>query len=116
MSEEQSVKDIIQQLQNLQLQQANFQAQQADLQVQQADLITQLGNLSCAGNEDTKGPSTAREFVIGDRVRIRNPRILQPQRGRIVKIGINRITIQTNIGRKILRAPKNLILEQDGRK
>jgi transcription elongation factor len=110
MSEGQSVKDIIQQLQNLQLQQANFQAQQADLQVQQADLIAQLGNLS--GSEDTKAPSTTREFAIGDRVRIKNPRILQPQRGRIVKIGINRITVQTNLGTKIVRAPKNLVLER----
>jgi predicted transcriptional regulator len=111
MSEGQSVKDIIQQLQNLQLQQANFQAQQADLQVQQADLIAQLGsNLSTS--EDTKAPSTTREFAIGDRVRIKNPRILQPQRGRIVKIGINRITVQTNLGTKIVRAPKNLVLER----
>ncbi len=80
------------------------------MQVQQANLIAQLGNLSAS--EDTKAPSTTREFAIGDRVRVKNPRNLQPQRGRIVNVGINRRTVQTNLGTKIVRAPKSLVLEQ----
>jgi hypothetical protein len=51
------------------------------------------------------------EFVIGDKVRIKNPTRFQANRGVMTKIGSSRITVQTKSGNKILRAPKNLILE-----
>jgi hypothetical protein len=55
--------------------------------------------------------NTIRDFAIGDRVRVLNPRRLQPHTGRVVRIGSNRITIQTSLGTKIVRAPENLILQ-----
>jgi hypothetical protein len=63
-------------------------------------------------SENRERIDTAREFVIGDRVRIRNPGVLQPKRGRIAKIGTTRITVQSDSGKKIIRAAKNLILEE----
>jgi hypothetical protein len=56
-----------------------------------------------------------REFVIGDRVRIKNPNLFQTDRGTITKIGASRITVRTRSGTKIIRAPKNLIIE-DGQR
>jgi hypothetical protein len=91
MSKEQEVKDIIKQLQRL--------------QVQQANLITKLERLSTIGDKATATNTalrTVREFAIGDRVRIKNPRVLQPQKGKILKIGTDRITIQSILGTKIV--------------
>jgi hypothetical protein len=54
-----------------------------------------------------------REFAIGDRVIIKNPNLFQTDRGKITKIGNKRITLTTQSGSKILRAPKNLVLQQE---
>jgi hypothetical protein len=54
-----------------------------------------------------------REFGIGDRVRINNPNRFQADRGTITKIGAKRITVQTRSGAKILRAPKNLTIDDE---
>jgi hypothetical protein len=68
MSNNQDVKDTIAQLQ--------------DLQIQQATLMSRLEHLSeGGGRENVSGPMPVpngkpREFEIGDRVRIRNPRRL----------------------------------------
>jgi hypothetical protein len=96
MSKDHEVKDIVSQLQKLQL--------------KQATLIARLERVS--ESENRERIDTAREFVIGDRVRIRNPGVLQPKRGRIVNIGTTRITVQSDSGKKIIRAAKNLILEE----
>ncbi len=53
------------------------------------------------------------EFAIGDRVIVKNPNPFQTDRGKITKIGNKRITLTTQSGRKILRAPKNLVLQQE---
>jgi hypothetical protein len=52
------------------------------------------------------------EFAIGDRVIVKNPNLFQADRGKITKIGNKRITLTTQSGSKILRAPKNLVLQQ----
>jgi hypothetical protein len=75
------------------------------LQIQQAALIGRLVRLSESGNGQ-------REFVVGDRVRIRNPRLLQANRGRIVKIGKTLITVEARNGTKIVRARKNLVRDE----
>jgi hypothetical protein len=103
MSNNRDVKDFITQLQNL--------------QIQQATLISRLECLS-EGGENTSGPtpvptSTTREFKIGDhRVRIRNPRRLQVIRGKIVRVGASRITVEAKNGTTIVRAPKNLYFDK----
>jgi hypothetical protein len=84
-----------------------------NLQIQQATLISLLERLS-EGGENASGPTTGttREFEIGDRVRIRNPRRLQAIRGKIVRIGTSRITVEAKNGTTIVRAPKNLYFDK----
>jgi hypothetical protein len=106
MSNDQEIQDIITQLQGLQL--------------QQAALISRLGRLSDIGEQEKKksppkkqtSATATREFAIGDKVRIKNPRVLQETRGRITRIGA-RITVTTPKGNTIVRAPKNLTLENE---
>jgi hypothetical protein len=102
MSNDRDVKDIITQLQNL--------------QIQQATLILRLERLS-EGGDNASGPKaptgTTREFEIGKRVQIRNPRRLQAVRGNIVRIGTNRITDQAKNGTTIVRASKNLYFDNE---
>jgi hypothetical protein len=78
--------------------------------IEQRELLIRLGQLSIT---DTSWLTTtqppAREFQIGDSVRIVNPRPFQSKKGTIVRIGTNRITIQSGNGSKIIRAPSNLI-------
>jgi hypothetical protein len=95
MEKEREVKEITTQLQRLQL--------------QQDSLISRLERLSESGTSEHKG--TTREFVIGDKVKISNPGLFQITKGKIVKIGKTRITVQGSNGKKVVRAPKNLILE-----
>ena len=101
MSNDRAIQDIVNQLQGLQL--------------QQAALISRLGRLTEADEPDTPPPpkkaTATREFAVGDRVRIKNPRLLQETRGKISRIGI-RITVTTPKGNTIVRAPKNLVLEE----
>ena len=85
------IPDIIRQLDNLQL--------------QQDGLLLRLVELT---NPASREP---RPFVIGDLVRIANPGPSQPTTGRITKIGKERITVTAQSGKKIIRVPKNLILE-----
>jgi hypothetical protein len=95
------VQDLIRQLKNLQL--------------QQTELLVRLerarGDEARAGIYDEEESGT-RKFTIGDKVRIKNPTRFQAEQGVITKIGPNRVTIHTKTGSKILRAPKNLILEK----
>jgi hypothetical protein len=99
MSDDREIQDIINQLQGLQL--------------QQAALLSRLERLSEGEGQETPPPppQATREFAIGDRVRIRNPRVLQETRGRITRIG-SRITVTTPRGNTIVRASKNLVLEE----
>jgi transcription antitermination factor NusG len=97
--ENEEVKDIIAQLQRL--------------QIKQDSLIARLGRLSQSAEHTGTPPDTAREFVVGDWVRIKNPGVFQPAKGRIVKIGISRVTVQARNGTKVVRDPKNLTHENE---
>jgi hypothetical protein len=101
MSNEQDIKEVIAQLERL--------------HICQSELLQRLGRLSETGeNTTTRRPDTARaleDFIVGDTVRIRNPGVFLATRGTIIKIGISCITVQAQNGTKIVRAPKNLILE-----
>jgi hypothetical protein len=107
---DEDIKDIVEQLQRLQL--------------QQDALITRLGELS--GNDTGATASTratiiptetetasAKPFAIGDRVRIRNPKRTQANRGVISAITASRVTVQAANGTKILRAPHNVVFDED---
>ena len=79
------------------------------LNLRQAELLERLGIANEPQRTPTRTP-TVRDFAIGDRVRIKNPRIFQPSVGTISKIGPNRITVTTVTGNTVVRAPKNLEL------
>jgi transcription elongation factor len=106
MSNEQDIKDIVAQLDRLQIQQSEL--------LQRLDQLVGSGesNNATARSVQSVQSEITREFAIGDRVRIRNPGLLQAVRGTIIKIGASRITVQARNGNKIVRAPKNLILEE----
>ena len=91
------IKDIVAQLQRL--------------QIQESELLQRLERLNETNSGSSGAPITTQEFVIGDLVRIKNPRPLQAKQGTIVKIGVNtnRIPVQTRSGTKIVRAPSNLV-------
>ena len=85
------------------------------LQVQQTALIERLEELEGSnerGGDDSvprQRPATKREFAIGDRVRVKNPRPFQESVGNLTKIGMNRISVQGSDGKTIVRDPKNII-------
>jgi hypothetical protein len=107
MSNDLEIGDIVIQLQQL--------------QIRQSKLLERLELLN-AGTDDkdskhikstlaVRRAATARKFAIGDRVHIKNPRDLLPTRGTIIKINPKRITVLSESGVSIIRAPKNLTLE-----
>jgi transcription antitermination factor NusG len=96
---DQEIQDIVNQLERL--------------QIQQSDLVQRLGLLSDGDNNNNNATrqTSPRDFAVGDKVRISNPGRLQPVRGTIIKIGRSRITVEARDGTKIVRAPRNLVLE-----
>jgi hypothetical protein len=81
------------------------------LQLEQSVIIASLELLSEVEG-DVKGieeGNVARQFVVGDEVRITNPRRLQAAKGTITKIG-KRITVEARNGSTIVRLAKNLTL------
>jgi putative ribosome biogenesis GTPase RsgA len=76
-------------------------AQLKRLKIKETELLERLERLS---DSHTSEP---REFVIGDRVRIKNPQRSQARSGTIVRIG-ERVTVLTKDGTKIIRAPSNI--------
>jgi hypothetical protein len=108
-SNEEEIKNIVDQLQRLQL--------------EQTELLTRLEHLNeeTGGRDETTaraaGPTSRnpkRELAIGDSVRIKNPTFLQANKGTITKINLatDRITVQTSSGAKIVRASKNLTAQR----
>jgi hypothetical protein len=81
------------------------------LQLEQSVIIASLELLSEVEG-DVKGieeGNVARQFVVGDVVRITNPRRLQASKGTITRIG-KRITVEAKNGSTIVRLSKNLTL------
>jgi hypothetical protein len=127
MRNEDDVQDLISQLNQLQLQQTELFAR---LEKAIGDKDAQTRRV---GKEDARTGEVANiievaqtrefvvahevaqtgEFAIGDRVIVKNPNPFQTDRGKITKIGKKRITLTTQSGSKILRAPKNLVLQQE---
>ena len=103
------------------------------LQTQQSVLIKRLGQLTSAngvppteeaseasdeptrtitesGYERDLFPASIPVLIVGQQVRIKNPRVGQPDRGIITKITLHRITVQAANGILVARSPKNLVL------
>jgi hypothetical protein len=126
MSNATEIQDIISQLRDLQLQQ--------DTLLQRLEHLSTISDLTPAGvprraaapravsprryhtprvvtasgYERNEFPAGSRVFVIGDLVRIRNPKGNQPTEGTITKITLKRITVQATDGTYITRAPTNI--------
>jgi hypothetical protein len=109
-----------------------------ELQTQQSVLIERLGQLTSAnippaeasipsaeaseasdeptrtitesGYERDLFPASIPVLIVGQQVRIKNPRVGQPDRGIITKITLHRITVQAANGILVARSPKNLVL------
>ena len=89
------------------------------------DLIKQIKNLHIQQNvlldrlekaqakEGATKSDEPRQFEIGDYVTITNPNLFQANKGTVTKIGPSRVTVTTNNGTKILRAPKNLVFNDE---
>ena len=89
----------------------NIVTQLRRLQIQETELLERLELLTETGVNATQTPIATQLFVIGDLVRIKNPRPLQPKKGTIIRIGADtdRITVLAKNGSKIVRASFNLI-------
>jgi hypothetical protein len=85
-------------------------AQSQSLQIRESELLQRLERLNEANRNTSGTPIATRVFVIGDLVRIKNPRPLQAKQGTVIRIGVDtdRITVQTKNGSKIVRASYNL--------
>jgi hypothetical protein len=120
------VQDLITQLNRLQLQQTELFARlekafgDNDAQtrgVHKEDAQTRDVAHEIEVEQETRefviahGVAKTGEFAIRDRVIVKNPNFFQTDRGKITKIGNKRITLTTQSGSKILRAPKNLVLQ-----
>jgi transcription antitermination factor NusG len=75
------------------------------LHIKQNELLARLERATESEVDET------RSFELGDTVKVKNPGPFQPTKGRITRIGKNRITVTAQSGAKIVRAPKNLVLE-----
>ena len=87
-------------------------AQLQRLQIQESELLLRLERLSVTESQADNPPTStqiSREFRIGDLVHIKNPKPFQIKKGNIIKIGANRVTVQSKTGSKIVRAPINII-------
>jgi hypothetical protein len=113
MKNNDEIEDIIAQLQQLQLQQTELLARLEKARGEETE-NTDTGHTTRASVADrtdrtkTSTDDINREFVLGDKVKIKNPNRFQPNKGKIIKIGKSRITVETASGGKITRAPKNL--------
>jgi hypothetical protein len=99
-NDDQDIAAIIEQLQQLQL--------------QQSVLLTRLATINGRNAEGEYFNATAdppRDFQIGDRVRVLNPKRFQPKKGVIIAIGSGRITVQAPNRTTVQRAPDNLVHE-----
>ncbi len=121
MRNEDDVQDLISQLNQLQLQQtelfARLEKAIGDKDAQTRRVGREVANIIevAQTREFVVAHEVAQtgEFAIGDRVIVKNPNPFQTDRGKITKIGKKRITLTTQSGSKILRAPKNLVLQQE---
>ena len=100
------IRDIVEQLQRLQIQQASL----VDRLSRAAETLPNVVNDEPDNRRARIPTDNPRQFAIGDRVRINNPRILQQPTGTVIRITEARMTVQTSNGGTVTRTPKNLTL------
>jgi hypothetical protein len=85
-------------------------AQLLRLQIDETELLRRLEELNEIEERTSGSSNVARAFAVGDLVRIKNPRYLQADRGKIVLINTktNRISVRPKKGIDISRIPANL--------
>jgi hypothetical protein len=110
------VQDLINQLKELQILQERTLARLEEARSREEVKRPSEGKESIAARHRAlaNGVRSSEEdipFAIGDRVVIKNPSHFQANRGTVVTISKNRITVLTEKGTKILRAPRNLRAE-----
>lgn len=104
MSKDAEVKEVIELIKALNLQQASLISRLERLSAERREEITPIPAQRAAAPNII----APREFRIGDEVRILNPRRFQAQKGKIIKISDKRITVKAPNGSTVLRAPKNI--------
>lgn len=95
-------------------------SQLRDLHIQQAALVERVINLTDRNRMENTSPARAktntryqaghRPFLVGDQVRVNNPKPLQFKRGTVKKIGKVQVTVESASGKTLTRLPKNLTL------
>jgi hypothetical protein len=98
MRRDEEIKELIQQI--------------GRLQIQQSTLVTRLSRLNRQVQDESRAQDDIRTFSIGDKVRVRNPKMDQASKGKIIRITDSRITMEARNGEKVWRAPSNFILEE----
>ncbi len=88
----------------------NIVAQLQRLQIQESELLQRLERLSKADSHTAGLPTPTRDFRIGDLVQIKNPKPFQIKKGTIIRTGVDtdRITVEARNGSKVGRASCNL--------
>ena len=108
------IDDIIDQLNTLHIRQTDLLLclEKARVAERNPDANEVVSTTTPVGPTASKAPiETTREFAIGDQGKVRNPNPFQSDKGKMVRIGKMRITVQTKSGSKTQRAPKNLSLQ-----
>ena len=103
---EQEIKEIVKKFERLHIQQAALVDRLKLLQARQDNRGSRDRNVPSSGATT----ATVREFVIGDRVRVKNPLPFQSPVGTISNIGRGRITVTDRKKKTLQRAPHNLTL------
>ena len=107
MNNKQEIDSLIEQLKGLQLKQTIL-LNRLDLLRDNEGRPNHSGPPYPARNKEPARHESTKDFAVGDRVRINNPKPLQEQVGIITKIGAKLITVTTRNGTEIRRAPQNL--------
>jgi hypothetical protein len=102
------IKDIVERLQRLQIEQSSLIDRLSRATEDRPNVIYNEPATRTTIPIDTTAP---RSFVIGDRVSVLNPGLLQQNIGNVFKITrSNRIYVRTDNGNTLWRASKNLSL------
>ena len=105
-SDDQEVDKITRAIEQIQLDQATLTQRQALLTRRLSEIARRKEAKTTRIIKDPNRP-----FAIGDKARIKNPNYRQEETGTVTRIGSYRITVTTDTGTKITRAPYNLAHE-----
>ena len=102
------VKEIVSRLQRLQIEQSSLIDRLARVTENQPNIVID----EPATRATIPIGTTTSSFNIGDRVRVKNPGLLQQGTGSVYKVTDTRVYIRTPNGNTLYRAPKNIALQR----